>query len=130
MAIAVFSLVFIHFYLGYFVIDPKGVEVRVGKHKIPFSDLRLVRVTVGTHRERGGEFAEYERESRGFVLECGRWTFFKAAMKSRRQIEEIANTLNEAVREYDEREATRGWLEQRDRNARERSGKVGRVPTS
>ncbi len=113
VAIAVASLVFVHLYTGYFVIDPDKAQVRIGKHAIPFSDLKLPRVTVGTHMERAGEFAEYERESRGFVIECGRWTFFQAAQKSRKQIERVANALNEALREYDEREATREWLEGR-----------------
>lgn len=114
IAIAVASLVFILFYAGYFVISPRGAEIRISRNPIPFSELKLPRIVVETHTERHGEFLEHESKEEGFALKCGHHLFFRGAQKSRKQIERIASALNEALREYDEREATREWLKGRE----------------
>lgn len=113
-AIVIASLVFIHFYVGHFVVSPKDAEIRISRNPIPFSELKLPRIVVETHTERHGEFLEHESKEEGFALKCGHHLFFRGAQKSRKQLERIASALNEALREYDEREATREWLKGRE----------------
>jgi hypothetical protein len=104
-----------HLTTGYFVLDPARARVINARVEVPFDDLRVPSITTETDLATGGEFGELVREVRGEVLRSGRYVFFRQGALRRSRLETIANALNDAIREYDEREAIRAWLE-RERN--------------
>ncbi|MCR9165154.1 MAG: hypothetical protein ACE37F_37040 [Nannocystaceae bacterium] len=105
-----------HFTTGYFVLDPARALVSNDGFEIPLEELRVPRITSETTLETAGEFGELVQEVRGEVIKCGTHVFFRQASFRRRDLEKIASALNDAIREYDERDAVRRWLEQAGRD--------------
>ena len=100
-----------HYTTGYFVLDPARARVVNDGREIPFEDLRVPRITTETSLGVGGEFGELVQEEQGAVLKSGTHVFFHQGLFRRRVLEKVANALNDAIREHDEREAIRRWLE-------------------
>ena len=101
-----------HFTTGFFVLDPARRRVVNDKLEIPFSDLRAPRIVEETFIVTSGESGDLLSEERGKVIKSGGHVFFHTGWLSTARLEKIANALNEAIREHDERLAVRQLLEQ------------------
>ncbi len=114
-AVFLFIPVVIHLTTGHFAIEPKSACIAYKRRRIPFSELGVPCVLSTTHIEVSGEFGELLRVSPVKALQAGPYEFFRGDWLSKRKLEKIANALNDAIREYDEREAVRTWLDRLDR---------------
>lgn len=99
-----------HFTTAHFVLDPLHARVVSDEQEIPFSELGVPRI-IGTRHLVSG--SEYLHEVKKNVLESGKHSFFNDGALSHRRLSTIANALNDAIREHDERLAVRQWLERR-----------------
>ena len=102
-----------HLTTGDFILDPARALVFSDGLEVPFSDLRVPRITTKTYLSPAGESADPLQEVLGNVIESGGRVFFHTGGLSAGRLAKIANALNDAIREYDERFAVRQWLEDR-----------------
>jgi hypothetical protein len=103
---------------GLFVLDPERSLVRYRRTDIPFSKLRVPRVTSSAVEQVSvNDLRNVHYRTKFTTLESGAYVFFRGDSVSRRKVEKIAEVMNSMIAEYDEKRAVEAWL--RERGAQE-----------